>query len=409
MKRLSGENGQTLIMVAVSLSIVLGFVAFATDLGVVLHQKRLAATAADSAAVAAAKYLNASSAVAIKAGQNAAAANGFTNGGGVTVTITPSPTSGAFTGSHYVRATVSQSVSTIFTSIFDISSFTAGATAVAGVFPSTGCVYVLNPSKTDSMYLSGSFDVSTPGCGVLVDSTDPNALYFNGGAGTLTSAYVNVVGGSNGHTGDSSPEPVTGVAPISDPLANLDLPQYAPTTCSGSGGTLTGNLSPGCWSGNVTLSNATLASGTYFFEGSVSLSGNVTGTGVTLYMTSTSSGLSATTNSTLALSARTDDPLTDPYSGIVMYVEPNSGSPSQQIEFEMGNATGSVGGIIYAPDAEFYIHDSGGDKNGGTTSTVAFNMDLVVGTFYDSTGDLSITSYTQTSPNSPLTKVTLVE
>lgn len=434
MKRFGGENGQTLIMVAVSLSVVLGFVAFATDLGVVLHQKRLAQTAADSAAIAAAKYLDAGSADAVTAGKNDAAANGFTSGsGGVTVTITPSPTSGAFTGSQYVRATVSQSVPTIFSSIFNVSALTVGATAVAGLFPSNGCVYVLKPSGASTMNLQGSFDVSTPGCGVLVDSTDPNALSFVGGSGTLKAAYVNVVGGTDGHTGDSTPAPVTGVAPMSDPLAIRDLPSYEPgltASCSSlapASGTSTNpaTLAAGCWqsSGDIVLDNVYLTGGVYVFNNpghNVVVEGTVTDTMTTTSGTTTTTttnpvtlymlgGLNATANSTITLSAPNDDPSVDPYSGIVMYTMPNSGSPSQTIEFEMGNATGTVVGIIYGPAAEFYVHDSGGDKSGGTTSTMAFNTDLVVNTFNDQTGDLSIISFGQTHQDSPLSRIALVE
>lgn len=431
MKRLGGENGQTLIMVAVSLSVILGFVAFATDIGVVLHQKRLAQTAADSAAIAAGKYLNAGSASAITAGQNDAAANGFTNGsGGVTVTITPSPTSGAFTGSQYVQATVSQSVPTIFTAIFNVSAFTVSATAIAGLFPSNGCVYVLAPSGANSMDLEGSFDVSTPGCGVLVDSIDPNALYFGGNNGTLKAAYVNVVGGTNGHTGDSTPAPVLGVSPLSDPLANLDLPQYEPAltaSCSTSAppaGTSSAlvTLGQGCWqsSGDIVLNNVYLTGGVYVFDNpghNVVIQGTVTDTmtttsggttvtttnPVTLYMLG---GLSQTTNATVTLTAPSDDPSSDPYSGIVMYEMPNSGSPNQIVEFEKGTGSGTITGIIYAPAGQFFMNDSG---SSGVTSNFSFNTDLVVNTFYDKTGVLNIVSFGPSHQYSPLTRVTLVE
>lgn len=416
MKKHGGENGQTLIMVAVSLSVILGFVAFATDLGVVLHKRRMAQTAADSAAMAAAKYLDAGSAAAIGAGQEDAAANGFTNGStGVTVTVTPSPTSGAFTGSQYAQVTVSQSVPTIFTAAFDLSALTVSASAIAGRFPSDGCVYVLDPTAYQAMNLEGSFDVSTPGCGVLVDSNDPNALYFGGTNGHLTAAYVNVVGGTNGASSDSTPAPVLGVTPVSDPLANLNMPQYAPdpSTCTPvpNNGVLTGSISSGnCYSGNVTLYNVTLADGPYFFTGQVNLKGTVTAANVTLYLTSTSPGLYANSQSTLTI-ANLDTSFFSSCAkcaGIVIYIEPpaTGSSITQTVEFEKGTASGSVTGIIYAPGAEFFMNDSG---SGGTVNNIGFNTDLIVNTFYDKTGLFSVTQYNPPNANSPLSKITLVE
>ena len=49
---LRDESGQTLIFVAMSMSVILGFVAMATDVGTLLHDKRSLQIAADSAAIA---------------------------------------------------------------------------------------------------------------------------------------------------------------------------------------------------------------------------------------------------------------------------------------------------------------------------------------------------------------------
>jgi hypothetical protein len=51
------------------------------------------------------------------------------------------------------------------------------------------------------------------------------------------------------------------------------------------------------------------------------------------------------------------------------------------------------------------LHDSGGDKSGG----LQLITDLIVGTLSDQTATLTITSYSQTAGNAPLTKIALVE
>jgi Flp pilus assembly protein TadG len=52
MKRMRDESGQALIMVALCLTCIMGFVGFATDVGVLLHAKRNLQIAADAAALA---------------------------------------------------------------------------------------------------------------------------------------------------------------------------------------------------------------------------------------------------------------------------------------------------------------------------------------------------------------------
>lgn len=52
MNRLKEESGQVLVMTALSITVLLGFMAFATDVGLLLRERRMLQTAADSAAIA---------------------------------------------------------------------------------------------------------------------------------------------------------------------------------------------------------------------------------------------------------------------------------------------------------------------------------------------------------------------
>ena len=54
MKKLKDESGQVLVVVALSMTTLLGFVGFATDVGVMLHERRIAQSVADGAAIGAA-------------------------------------------------------------------------------------------------------------------------------------------------------------------------------------------------------------------------------------------------------------------------------------------------------------------------------------------------------------------
>jgi len=398
MKRLKDDSGQALVITALCMTCLFGFVALATDVGLTLREKRLLQIAADSAAIAGALELNYSSASVTNAAQAAATRNGFTNGtNGATVTINTPPHNGPHQVAGYVEVIISQSQPTLFMNLFGIASMTPTVRAVAmNGGSSFGCVYVLSPNASPAMNLQGSFDVTAPNCGVVVDSNADGALHFTGGGGTLSAGSVGVVGTATGQTGDSTTPIVQNIVAQSDPLGYLDASFPTPTGCV-AGGTLTGSITPGCYSGNVTLSNAVLT-GTYVFTGNVTLSNSVTtGTaGGTIDLTAGT--LTETPNTVLNIVA----PTTGTFHGIAIMAPPSNTST---LTFEFGNATGTVDGIIYAPGAKLFLHDSGGDHSGGLTLIT----DLLVGTLDDQTATLNIQSYSQNTAGSPLTKVALVE
>jgi Flp pilus assembly protein TadG len=408
MKMAKDESGQAMILTLLSMTVLLGMVGFAADVGTLLRAKRNLQIAADSAAVSGAAELNYGDMTA--AAQAAAAQNGViigTNGGAVTVNTPPSY--GAYAGqSGYVEAIVSQDQPTFFMKIFKIASQKVTARAVAwNGGSSNGCVYVCNPTASGAMSLQGSFDVSAPKCGVIVDSNSTDALQFTGAGGTLTAGSVGVVGDDGGQTGDSTPAPAINIMPVSCPLSSLVFPDPTKMTCTTpAGGNLTGPISPGCYVapavkkglGTLNISNATLT-GTYVFEGNVNLSGTIqSGTGGTtldMYSGALSEGTAATNLNLVA-------PTSGAYDGIAIMQPPSN---TNTITFEFGDSTGTIDGIIYAPTAQLFLHDSGGDKSGGITLIT----DLIVGTLNDQTANLTITNYSDTVGNSPLTKTALVE
>lgn len=255
------------------------------------------------------------------------------------------------------------------------------------------------------MQLSGSFDVSVSHCGVMVDSSDPDALQFTGSSGYLSASSVSVVGGDGGQTGDSSPTPVTGAAPQNDPIdISGPIPPEGCTETSAATsltGTVTGP-GPGnalCFSSAVSMNNVTLGAGIYVFENGVTTTGNITsgtgGTTLDIY------GGAVTMNSGTILDLVA--PTSGDTNGIAL-MQPSSNS--NQITIQKGNVTGSLTGIIYAPAAELYLQDSGGDTSGG----ISLTTDLIVKTLLDKTATLTINSYSAANATTtPLRAVALVE
>ncbi len=405
MKRMRDESGQTVILVALGLTCILGFVGMATDVGVLLHAKRDLQIAADAAAIAGAKEQTFSTLTSDiqAAGKAASAKNGVTDGSNGTVTINPKPLHGPNAGkAGYVEAIVTQTQPTFFTQVLSIGSMPVAARAVAfnGANTGTGCLNALNPTASDTIHLQGSFTVDAPGCSVLDDSKSSSALDFTGAGGTLAAGYVGVVGGATGHTGDSSPAPVTGIYPFSDPLAaKVTPPTYSGCAAAPSGNTWGPATAGGtvCYSGSISIkNNVTMNPGVYVFTGNLDLGGNgsLTGTGVTLYIPAGGSlGGGGNGNTTLNLTA----PTSGPYNGILIYQD---ASNTNTISFN-GTPVVNMTGIVYAPSAEL-------DLSGNTSMTLT--SDLIVGSLYDKgNASITITDYTHYVSNSPLNHVALVE
>lgn len=415
------ESGQILVLAALSMTVIFGFMALAIDVGLLFNAKRKLQNAADAAATSAAiDYMfNASQTTATAAAKAAVTANQISNAT-VTVNFNPNIKSAYHTSNYYVQVVLSQPDSTFFMGMFNHKLMNIGAMAIAGL-PGGGnaCVIVLDPHASGAMQLQGSFDVSADKCGVVVNSDSPSALTFTGGAGTLTAGYVSVVGGASGQTGDSKPAPVTGAAPVTNPFPNLTGPSPSTDCTAANTNTMTSVTSSNiasvktannitCFTKAVSISGVTLPSGVLVFQNGVTLGGTInsgaSGTTIDVY----GGAFSVNTGSSLNITAPTSAPVTSPSSSAVpagiALMQPATNSTTMQIQF--GASYGTWNGIIYAPSAQLYLQDSGGDKNGGVTLTT----DLIVKQLYDKTATLTIHSYTTAFGNSsPLTAVALVE
>ncbi len=419
------ESGQIAVLAALSMTIVFGFMALAIDVGFLFNAKRKLQNAVDAAATSAAiDYMfNSSTSTARTAANAAITANKISNPT-VTVNFNPDITSPYHNSTYYVEVIATQPDPTFFMGFFNKKTMTISARAVAGM-PGGGnaCVIVLDPHADNAMQLQGSFNVSADKCGVVVDSDSPNAMQFTGGGGTLNAGYVSVVGGASGQTGDSHPEPVTGAAPVLNPFPSLTGPNPA-TDCTSANtnsaasysGTATlktvNNITcfdyVGKKGASVTLSDMTLPSGVLVFKNGVTLGGTINSGANGTTIDNYSGSFNVNTGSSLNITAPTSAPVTSPSasavpSGIAL-MQPASNT--NQIQVQFGASYGTFTGIIFAPTAQLYLQDSGGDKNGG----VSLTTNLIVGTLFDKTATLTINSYTSAfGSSSPLTAVALVE
>jgi Flp pilus assembly protein TadG len=430
LRRFDGkEDGQMLVFTAISLTMLMGFMALAIDVGLLFRARRQAQTAADAAAIAAALQLEYVGTGAATAAQNAAGSNGIPNPStNVTVNVYPNITSPYHSNVGYVQAVVQNPNTTYFLSAFKAlrTTLTVSASAIAGTTPGPACIYVLdNTSKdTDVLYSQGT--VTATNCGIQVNSPNAKATCDHG-SGNINGPYLHIVGGqdtSGGCKANLNTPVTTGLASTGDPL-NLPFPNSStskdcPSSNTFSGGTLTNasQLPPAkaasdgvasdaitCFSGNVTLSNVTLGPGVYVFKSGVNISGNVTVNGGTLDI---DGGSFSNQNGNLSITAPANRSAT--YNGIAI-MQPTTNTTSQCqdsslkmkpcLQTQFGSSNQALDGLIYAPGATVYLQDEGG----GVTAAgiVAWNI-------YNKSALTILNSYSNANPSTtPLTTVSLVE
>src|SRR5436190_3060086 len=213
-------------------------------MGYLRYTKRRLQTAADSAAVAGASELKDGNYQA--AAFNDSKSNGFEDGvNGVTVIPSHPPKDPPFAGKtpndRYVEVQVQQDAPTFFMRIFGVKKAALSATAVAELGSSRGCIYSL--ALLGGITVTGN--VNAPGCGVV-----DNALLTIGG-GCITASSIGIVlrlvGG-----GCTTPQPIVGIAPTTDPLGYLippPLPPCKPAVDVNSNAATPTTLTPGCYGG----------------------------------------------------------------------------------------------------------------------------------------------------------------
>lgn len=375
MKIFKEESGQVLVLTALSMVLLLGFVGFATDVGVLLHERRIVQTAADSAAIAGAtEALQEGSPTTVSSGMwNAAASdaklNGFTPGAtngatsssGTTLTINTDSTVTLtdYQSAGYVQAIVTHRTPTIFMgafgAIFGFSNNQGGgnygtinvsASAIASDNESSnGCMLINNSEQLadPAMTTWGSSNVFASDCGINV-----NGDLLMGGSSTISSAFVDAQGSitNDGHSSISGSQTPNIGSPAPDPLAAKlqqdNLIQPGTTPGGKCGGTWPANGMDCIYDFNGGKLSGTLQSNTiYYFDNLVNIDkktglgdgpyidqsgGPVTGTNVMIYLAD-NIPLDFSNNGTFTLTAPTtssgkggcaDADNTNPYCGILI-------------------------------------------------------------------------------------------
>jgi Flp pilus assembly protein TadG len=386
--RRTSRRGTVIVMVAVSITLLLGVVAISLDGGMLQDNKRRLQNVADSAALAAGSklYENYPSIIstntedpggqAAAAAQNSATNNGFAhNGTTTTVTVHIPPTSGPFTGRRgFAEVIVVYQQPRYFSAIWGSSATPIRARAVAKAFwGGTGNgVIVLDPSVSHALDGSGTGSVTvTGGANMIVNSNDTEAGRQTGG-GSLTAINFQVTGGT---VGSFNGTVETGTLPTPDPFAYLPAPSGLPDGTITTTNLKTGNklyvVTPGkhynlpsLQVGDIMVfkqASYNSVGGIYSLE-----SGGLSSQGGTLIMDSSTTG------------------------GIMIYNNPNSNAASQGINIS-GNDLGTVNlsGLTSGPYAGIlFFQKRSADQAMSVAGQGSFSL---TGTFYAANANLQIT------------------
>ncbi len=403
---LRDSAGSVLVYAAIAAPVVIGAAALSVDIGLWYANKRLAQSAADSAALAGSLEMIRSggdasqiSAVAIAD----AATNGFTTGRGDTITVNYPPSSGPNLGSTVaIEVIVTRPGQRLLSQVLFAGNTNIAARAVATAGMNNSCVWALNPSSPSSFKITGSAQVQL-NCGILINSASASGL-FQSGSGCIRASVIKVVGGYTVACAD--PSPLAGVNAFSDPLATLPAPAYGACDFSANITVNAGppqTLTPGTYCGKIKVNaNATLNfdPGLYVLNGAsldVSGQGTVTGSDVSFYLTENSGVPDAITFSggaTVSLSADAGGPLP----GILFYHDRNStGNVTHRFT---GGANMDLSGVLYFPSQA--IKFSGG-------SNLSDSQSMIIADTVEFTGSTVVDIENVTTTNPLLAQATLLE
>jgi hypothetical protein len=411
-RRLGGESGQTLIMVAILLPVMMGVSGLALDVGTLYHHRRRMQTAADAGALAGAyDVYRGRPGSAVATATRESGTNGFTNGtDGSTVTVHYPPVAGNHVGdTRFVEVIVDQAAPTWFMSLFGWNSVDVKARAVAGAGSNgANCVYVLDPSM-DGAFQGNSSAVLDASCGIIVNSTDSDAMRTSSSAQVIAT-NVSITGGyAIASSSSITPTPVVGVPPEPDPLAYLqpppsdgcDVTNFHVTT-----GTHT--LSPGVYCRGMTIVNnghVILQPGMYVLKGGgLDMQSNaiLEGTGVTFFITEAPGFAYGTISLQSSTQIRVTAPTSGPYAGILFYQDPNAGTPNKSHHFE-SSTNALLEGALYFPTQQVKIHSSS-NLDARYTIVVARALSM------ESSANFKVRSdYGGLSGGSPIKRISLVE
>lgn len=392
-------TGQVMVLFALMLTVLVGFLGLAIDAGFLLAERRAVQNAADASALYGGRLLSQGKSKAqAEAGALAYAAQiyGYASSD-------PNLQIKAQATSTQVRVEITRELPRFFLGVLYTGDWSVHANAVTRINPETGPYAMIALGKLpdyDGIDFNGNNTLTiscsppAPGCGSIGSNSD---ITFSGSGNSIQAT----VWGNLGAMGNIEELPTGfhvegdiagGLGEIEDPFAGVSAPNCdsMPVQAVPPGDVKA--LSPGRYTASITAKQITLAPGVYCFERAVRINGNgsITGNGVLLYFRSPN-GLFVPGNATIELT-HTSDPA---WRNIVIWLA----TCNQSLRLD-GNGDMVITGAVYAPCSHV-------DLGGNADSQVVNGM--VIGRTIKLHGDVTINLVTDSSYIAGPKQVYLIE
>ena len=194
------ERGSIIILSAVMIVVLMGFVGLALDSGSLFTHRRQLQTAADGGALQGGHELQrGNTSLVNSAALTGTTENGYANGtDGVTVEVYNPPVTGYYVGDNAaVEVVVRQPSPITFMQLFGFTSPTIPARAVAWAGAnSKNCILILEETEQDAFDYQSSAVLNAPTCALVDNSSDPWAGRLTSDAdvtvatATFTGGYI---------------------------------------------------------------------------------------------------------------------------------------------------------------------------------------------------------------------------
>lgn len=371
-KLLRSDRGNALVVGAATLPLVIGAAAIGVDTVQVSLAKRQLQRTADSAALAGAYAIVQSQPVATSVNHDLALNDDVPLSG--PPVIQNAPTTGSYAGNpRAVRVVLSAQRSVPFISFFTGSTMGVSVEATAAaVFVGQYCMVSLENQNVTGITFSGSTTVNL-GCGVASNARASNAVSA-GGSSTIIASPIAAVGGvpsSSSYASGTTLLPFS--PPADDPYAHLPTPSV-PANCQNKYSVNPNQTAPAfvatspgvyCFRGMDIKGTVTLPANSVIIvdggELSFGAQANVTGTGITFILTSSTAATNPSSiaqidmhgNAVLDITA----PTSGTYEGVLMYQDRRAVYGDSHIN---GNSSSQFEGGFYFPNRRLTFNGNTG-------------------------------------------------
>ncbi|AYG58940.1 TadE/TadG family type IV pilus assembly protein [Rhizobium jaguaris] len=365
------STGAYLVVFALSLPVLIGLIGLGTDYGLWTYKQQTMQSATDAAAVSGAAAYTASGDGPVVSQVNAITASyGLVNGqNSVVISIHRPPTQGSYAGNGSAIEVVAQQPMDLLFSALWQQAFVVTTRSVAMANAANACVLALDQTASAAASAQGSTSVTLNNCSLVSNSTSPTSVSV-GGSALIQALSVGAAGGISGLSGIKASEgTATGIWPVTDPYADVQMPTYSGCTINGKenikGKT---TLDPGVYCGDITVNAGavlTLNPGIYILDrANLKVNGGATliGHGVTIIFTSSTGSNYGTASINGGAILDLTPPLTGDTAGIVVFGDRNM--PVGTAFSFNGGASQNLAGSIYLPKAAV-------SYSGGNTATNA--------------------------------------